>query len=69
MKKKQVNIVMSEEVHRKAKVVAILKGMTLNEFMKKAIEEAVEKEKTRLRAARWWHKLIPFTVVIIRRKT
>ena len=29
--------------------------------------QAVEKEKARLRAAKWWHKFVPFKITITRR--
>ena len=29
--------------------------------------EAVEKEKEKLRAVKWWHKYIPYKIILIRR--
>jgi predicted HicB family RNase H-like nuclease len=43
--KKYFNIGLEEELHTKAKVIAVLKNMTLNDFIEKAITEAVEKDK------------------------
>jgi hypothetical protein len=43
---KRVNIQLEEETHTKAKVIAVLKDMTLNEYFEKAIREAVEKDQT-----------------------
>ncbi len=45
MTKKRVNILVEEDLHVKAKVIAVLKGMTLNDYLEKAIEEAVERDK------------------------
>jgi hypothetical protein len=41
---KRVNIAVSEETHRKAKVIAVLKGTTLNEYFASAIEQTLRKE-------------------------
>lgn len=43
--KKRVNIAIDEKVHTKAKVIAVLKGVTLNQYLKEAIENEVAKEK------------------------
>ena len=45
MIKKRVNIGLSEEIHTKAKVIAVLTNTTLNEYFEKAIAEAIEKDK------------------------
>jgi predicted HicB family RNase H-like nuclease len=42
---KRVNIKLEEETHTKAKVIAVLKDMTLNEYLEKAIRESVEKDQ------------------------
>lgn len=42
---KRVNIQLDEETHTKAKVIAVLKDMTLNEYFDKAIRDAVEKDQ------------------------
>jgi predicted HicB family RNase H-like nuclease len=42
---KRVNIQLEEDTHTKAKVLAVLKDMTLNEYFEKAIREAVEKDQ------------------------
>lgn len=42
---KRVNIALKEDVHIKAKVIAVLKGLTLNEYLEQAIEKAIEKDK------------------------
>ena len=43
--KKHVNVELDEKVHMKAKVIAVLKDTTLNDFIVDAIEEAIEKNK------------------------
>ena len=45
-KNKRVNIILKEDTHLKAKVIAVLKNITLNEFFEQAIEEAIEKNKS-----------------------
>ena len=42
---KRVNIQLKELVHTQAKVISVLKDITLNEYFEKAIEEAIEKDK------------------------
>ena len=42
---KRVNIQLEDETHTKAKVIAVLKDMTLNEYFEKAILEAIEKDQ------------------------
>lgn len=42
---KRVNIQLDEDMHTKAKVISVLKDMTLNEYFSKAIKEAVEKDQ------------------------
>ncbi|MBU0758644.1 MAG: hypothetical protein KKF44_11350 [Nanoarchaeota archaeon] len=43
--KKRVNISLNEDTHIKAKVISVLSNITLNEFIEKAIEDAIEKNK------------------------
>ncbi len=43
---KRVNIKLDEETHTKAKVIAVLKDMTLNEYLDKAITDAIERDQT-----------------------
>ena len=38
------NVRMSPEIHRKAKRLATMKGISLNQFIQKAVEEEVTKE-------------------------
>lgn len=45
-KRKQLNIRLNEELHKQAKVVAILKGNTLNDYIEDAIKKALEKDKS-----------------------
>ena len=42
---KRVNIAIIEDIHTKAKIIAVLKGLTLNEYLEQAIEKAIEKDK------------------------
>ena len=42
---KRVNIQLEEDTHTKAKVIAVLKDTTLNEYFEKAIREAVERDQ------------------------
>ena len=41
----QVNFWMGKAVHRKAKVLAVMRGETLNDFITEAIRAAVERDK------------------------
>jgi len=43
---KRVNIQVDEETHTKAKVIAVLKNMTLNEYLDKAIRDSVDKDQS-----------------------
>jgi hypothetical protein len=42
---KRVNIELEEDIHTKAKVISVLKDMTLNDYFAHAIKEAVEKDQ------------------------
>ena len=42
------NIKISEESHTKAKVISVLKGITLNEYFEKAIDDAITSDKSLL---------------------
>lgn len=42
---KRVNIKLSEDAHTKAKVISVLRNITLNEYFEKAIDEALNKDK------------------------
>ena len=41
----RVNIYLEDDVHTKAKIVAVLKGQTLNEYFAKAVAEALANDK------------------------
>jgi predicted HicB family RNase H-like nuclease len=43
---KRVNIALKDDVHTKAKLIAVLKETTLNDYFEKAIEDALEKDRT-----------------------
>jgi predicted HicB family RNase H-like nuclease len=49
---KRVNIQLEDDVHTKAKVIAVLRDMTLNEYLSKAIKDAVEKDQSVLNKIR-----------------
>ena len=38
-----------------------------NEIAADEFRAAVEKHKARILASKWWHKFVPFKIVIIRR--
>ena len=42
---KAVYIKIGKDVHAKAKIISVLKGKTLNEYLAKAIEKEIEKDK------------------------
>jgi len=42
---KKVNIGINKETHAKAKIISVLQGRTLNDYLAEAIEKAVEKDK------------------------
>ncbi|MFH1510827.1 MAG: plasmid partition protein ParG [Candidatus Woesearchaeota archaeon] len=39
---KRVNIAIDQELHRKAKVIAVLKGINLNDYLEQAVEKALK---------------------------
>ncbi|MFH1589513.1 MAG: hypothetical protein ABIB43_03020 [archaeon] len=42
---KDINIELNDKTHSLAKVCAVLKNITMREYLQKAIEKAVEKDK------------------------
>ena len=40
----KVNIGLKDDVHKKAKVIAVLKNIKLADYLEKAIEDAVKKD-------------------------
>ncbi len=46
---KRVNIQLSDEAHTRAKIIAVLKGVTLNDYLARIVEEAVQRDKHVLR--------------------
>jgi predicted HicB family RNase H-like nuclease len=45
MARRQLNIRIDDDLHTKAKVTAILKGITLNDYIEQAINNSLEKDK------------------------
>lgn len=45
MAQKQLNIRLDEETRTRAKIIAILKGITLNDYIENAILEALKKDE------------------------
>jgi predicted HicB family RNase H-like nuclease len=45
---KRVNIKLEDATHTRAKVISVLKDMTLNEYIERAIEQAIQKDNTLL---------------------
>ena len=43
---KKVNIGLKEKVHMQAKIISVVKGVSLNQFIEEAIEKAIEKDKS-----------------------
>ncbi len=46
---KKVNIGLKPEIHKKAKIISTLKGVTLSSYLEKAIDESVKKDENILR--------------------
>ena len=46
---KRVNIQLSEELHTKVKILAVLKGETLNNYLAQAIAEQAKKDEKLLK--------------------
>jgi predicted HicB family RNase H-like nuclease len=46
---KRVNIAVDDTIHKKAKVIAVLKGITLNDYLEAAVEQALKREDHRIR--------------------
>jgi len=42
---KSVNIKIDKNTHTKAKIISVLKGITLNDYLAKAIAKEIEKDK------------------------
>ena len=42
---KRVNIQLDDDTHTKAKIIAVLKGVTLNDYLAKTVNEAVQRDK------------------------
>ena len=42
---KKVNIGLKDKVHMQAKIISVVTGVSLNQYIEKAIEKALEKDK------------------------
>ena len=42
---KKVNIGLKEKIHMQAKIISVVKGISLNRYIEEAIEKAIEKDK------------------------
>ena len=50
--KKRINIALKEETHTKAKVISVLKGVNLNDYLIEAIQESIESDKDIIKEAK-----------------
>lgn len=57
MVKKRVNIALDEDIHIKAKVIAVLQNKTLNDYFEEAIADAIKKDKHILDKIKWGNYL------------
>ena len=51
-KRKRINISLKEGTHTKAKVISVLKNITLNEYLEQAIADSVKRDKKVIEEAR-----------------
>jgi predicted HicB family RNase H-like nuclease len=42
---KRVNIQLGDDIHTRAKIIAVLKGVTLNDYLARIVNEAVQRDK------------------------
>ena len=42
---KRVNLKLDEEVHTKAKIIAVLRGITLNDYIERALLKEIENDR------------------------
>ncbi|MFW5852884.1 MAG: hypothetical protein ACOCUR_02545 [Nanoarchaeota archaeon] len=42
---KKVNIGLKDKVHMQAKIISVVTGVSLNQYIEQAIEKAIEKDK------------------------
>ncbi len=40
----------------------------LREIRQEKMREMIDKRKDQIRRAKWWHKFVPFEILIVRRK-
>ena len=46
---KRINLPIREELHSQAKIISVIKKVTLNEYLRLAIKRAIEKDKSILK--------------------
>ena len=51
-KRKRINISLKEGTHTKAKVISVLKDITLNEYFEKAILDSIKRDKKIIKEAK-----------------
>ena len=42
---KKVNIGLKEKVHMQAKIISVVKGISLNQYIEQALEKAIDNDK------------------------
>jgi hypothetical protein len=42
---KRVNIQLGDELHTKAKIIAVLKGVTLNDYLAQIVQDSVQRDR------------------------
>jgi predicted HicB family RNase H-like nuclease len=45
---KRVNIRLKDEIHTKAKIISVLKDVTMNDYIERALERAIEQDSNLL---------------------
>ncbi len=49
---KRVNVQVPDDIHTRAKVVAVLKGITLSDYLEQAVRDALDRDKSVLETMR-----------------
>lgn len=65
-----MNIIETERARTAEEKFRVAVGATARaEIAEEKFRVAVDAAKVKIRARRWWHALVPFTIVILRRGT